>query len=241
MAEQLEEAARRQREADTLRRDLVAWVGHDLRTPLAAIRVIVEALADGIVEDSATVQRYLNTAQHHIRSLSLLVDDLFELAQIDAGALRLDRHPSSISDLISDTIEAFAALAQQRGIALEGNAEPDTYPAMIDVPKIGRVLSNLVENALRYTPAGGTVRIRAWAAGEGVKVEVADTGEGIRPEDLPHIFDRFYWGEKSRSRGSGGSGLGLMIVRGIVEAHGGDIGVESHPGQGTRVRFTLPR
>jgi signal transduction histidine kinase len=240
MAAQLEATARKQRELDTLRRDLVAWVGHDLRTPLASIRVMVEALADGVVEDPATVQRYLQTTQRHIRSLSALIDDLFEMAQLDAGGLPLEKCPGSISDLISDTLETFSALATRQGLRLEGSVEPGIDPLSMDTQKIGRVLANLVSNAVRHTPAGGVVEIRAFAAGEAVQVEVRDTGEGIRSEDMPHVFEQFYRGEKSRSRDTGGSGLGLAIAKGIVEAHGGRIGVESAPGKGTRFFFTLP-
>lgn len=241
MAAQLEAAARQQRELDILRRDLVAWIGHDLRTPLSSIRVILEALADGVIEDSATVERYLQTAQHQIRSLSLLLDDLFEMAQIDAGGLKLKKHPNSICDLISDTIEAFSALAARQGVALEGNATPDVDLVSMDTEKIGRVLNNLLDNALRHTPAGGVVQVGASATAEGVEVEVCDTGKGIGAEDLPHVFERFYRGEKSRSRATGGAGLGLAIASGIVEAHGGHMGIESAVGQGTRVWFTLPR
>lgn len=240
MAAQLEEADRKQRELDNLRRDLVAWIGHDLRTPLTSIRVILEALADGVVEDPDTVQRYLQTTQHHIRSLSVLIDDLFELAQLDAGGMQLDRHPNSLSDLISDTLETFSALAARQGVSLEGSVEPGIDPAYMDVGKIGRVLTNLVSNALRHTPSGGTVQVCASRQAEGVLVEVCDTGEGINPEDLPHIFEQFYRGEKSRSRASGGSGLGLAIAKGIVEAHGGQIDVDSTSGEGTRFLFTLP-
>jgi signal transduction histidine kinase len=240
MAAQLEATARKQRELDTLRRDLVAWVGHDLRTPLASIRVMVEALADGVVEDPATVQRYLQTTQRHIRSLSALIDDLFEMAQLDAGGLSLEKCPGSISDLISDTLETFSTLATRQGLRLEGSVEPGIDLVAMDTQKIGRVLTNLVSNALRHTPSGGVVEIRAFAVRDEVQVEVRDTGEGIRPEDLPHVFEQFYRGEKSRSRDTGGSGLGLAIAKGIVEAHGGRIGVESTPGKGACFFFTLP-
>ena len=240
MAAQLEEADRKQRELDILRRDLVAWVGHDLRTPLTSIRVILEALADGVIEDQASVQRYLETAQRHIRSLSVLIDDLFEMAELDAGGLTLDKHPNSISDLISDTIESFSALAAQQDLTLEGKVDPGIDPVCMDVQKIGRVLGNLVSNALRHTPPGGSVGIHTSATAAGVQVQVHDTGHGISPEDLPHVFDQFYRGEKSRSRDTGGSGLGLAISKGIVEAHGGHIGVESAPSQGTTFFFTLP-
>jgi two-component system sensor histidine kinase BaeS len=169
------------------------------------------------------------------------VDDLFELAQIDAGALQLDRHANSIRDLISDTLEAFSTVADHQGVTLEGSAEPDSDPVVMDIQKIGRVMTNLIDNALRHTPAGGTVRILASGTPEAVQVEVADNGEGIHPEDLHHIFDRFYRGEKSRSRATGGSGLGMAIAKGIVEAHGGHIRVESTVGQGTSVLLNLPR
>jgi signal transduction histidine kinase len=240
MAVQLEAAARKQRELDTLRRDLVAWVGHDLRTPLASMRVIIEALADGVVQDRETVARYLQTAQQQVHSLSFLLDDLFELAQIDAAGLTLACQPNSLCDLISDTLEAFSALASRRGVTLEGTARPEVDPVPMDVQKIGRVLNNLLDNAVRHTPAGGKVSVSAGAEKDCVRVEVCDSGEGIDAGDLPHIFERFYRGEKSRSRATGGAGLGLAIASGIVEAHGGRIGAESAIGQGTRIWFTLP-
>ena len=219
----------------------MAWIGHDLRTPLSSLRVIVEALADDVVEDASTVERYLQTAKQQIRSLSLLLDNLVELAQIDAGGLRLERQPNSIADLISDTIEVFTALAERQGVALEGRAAPDVDPVLMDTQMIGRVLANLLDNAMRHTPAGGSVKVAASLAEEEVQVEVRDTGEGISRKDLPHVFERLYRGEKSRSRATGGSGLGLAIAQGIVEAHGGRIGAESTLGQGTRIWFALPR
>jgi signal transduction histidine kinase len=240
MAAQLETTAEQQRELDQLRRNLVAWAGHDLRTPLASIRAIVEALADGIVDDPATQHRYLRTAQREIQSLSLLIDDLFELAQIEAGGLRLELSPNSIADLISDTIESFSELAARNQVRLEGSAEPGVDPVLMDVQQIGRVLSNLVGNALRHTPRGGTVQVEAMRMKSGVRVEVRDTGEGIDDQDLPHIFERFYRGEKSRNRASGGAGLGLAIAKGIAEAHGGQIGVESVKAQGACFFFVLP-
>jgi signal transduction histidine kinase len=241
MAAQLERTEQQQRELDRLRRDLVAWIGHDLRTPLASVRVIVEALADGVVEDPETVARYLGTAQGQIEALSALLDDLVEMAQIDAGGLVLERRPNSICDLISDTLEAFAAVAARQGVVLEGSAPAEADPVVMDVAKIERVLNNLLENALRHTPAGGTVRVTATPGPDCVQVEVRDSGEGIPEADLPHVFESFYRGEKSRSRATGGAGLGLAIALGIIEAHGGQIGVESALHQGTRVWFTLPR
>ncbi len=239
MAEQLQAADQKQRDLDTLRRNLIAWAGHDLRTPLASIRAIVEALADGMVQDPETVDRYLHTAQRDIRSLSLLIDDLFELAQLEAGGLRLEILPNSLSDLISDTLESFSELAARQGVTLEGSVGPGVDPVSLDARQIGRVLSNLVGNALRHTPSGGVVQVQAQRTPEGVQVEVRDTGEGIEAEDLPHIFERFYRSEKSRSRTTGGAGLGLAIAKGIVVAHRGQIGVESTSGQGTCFYFSL--
>ncbi|KAA0266219.1 MAG: HAMP domain-containing protein, partial [Chloroflexi bacterium] len=222
MAEQLEVADAKQREMEKMRSELLAWVGHDLQTPLASIRAILEALEDGVVEDPETIKRYLNTAQRDVRSLSALIDDLFQMAQLNAGGFQLERANSSLADLISDTLESFAELAARQNIRLAGSVEPDIDPVNMDTRRIGRVLNNLIGNAIRHTPADGEIKVTARRTNRGVEVSVADSGEGIRPEDLPHIFDGFYRGEKSRSRSTGGAGLGLAISRGIVQAHGGD-------------------
>ncbi len=246
MAVQLEEADRQQRELERMRRNLIAWVGHDLRTPLASVRAMVEALADGMVEDPATQQRYLRTAQRDIYALSLLIDNLFEMAQIDAGGLHLDRQPNALSDLLSDTLESFQSLATEKGVILGGDVEPGIDPAWIDARLIGRVLTNLVGNAIRHTPRGGYVHLYARPVsdqrlGNCVEVAVRDSGEGIQARDLPHIFDQFYRGEQSRSRATGGAGLGLAIAKSFVEAHGGQITVSSERGKGTQFTFVLPR
>lgn len=240
MVIQLQSSAQKKRELEVLRRDLIAWVGHDLRTPLTSIRAIVEALADGMVEDPTVAQRYLRTAQQDIRSLSHLIDDLFELAQLDAGGLRLDLQPGSLSDLISDTIESFSEQARLQKVVLSGSVADDIDPLPMDLQRIGRVLNNLIANALRHTPSGGNIELLARRNEKEVRVEVRDSGEGIQPEDLDQVFERFYRGEKSRNRATGGAGLGLAISRGIVEAHGGHIWVESTPGQGATFIFHLP-
>lgn len=240
MAEQLEAADAKQREMEKMRSELIAWVGHDLQTPLASIRVILEALEDGMVDDPETVKRYLATARRDVRSLSALIDDLFQMAQLNAGGFQLERANSSLADLISDTLESFAELAARQNISLAGSVEPDVDPVNMDTRRIGRVLNNLVGNAIRHTPAHGEVKVTVRRKNSGVEVSVADTGEGIRPEDLPHIFDGFYRGEKSRSRATGGAGLGLAISRGIVQAHGGSIHVDSAPGHGSRFTFHIP-
>lgn len=240
MAEQLETADEKQRAVERLRADLVTWVGHDLQTPLASIRAILEALGDGVVDDPETIKRYLNTAQRDVRSLSALIDDLFQMAQLNAGGIPLDRAQSSLSDLISDTLESFSELAARQGVRLEGSVEANIDPVTMDTQRIGRVLNNLIGNALRHTPARGEVRVHARRTNSGIEVTVSDTGDGIRPEDLPHVFDSFYRGEKSRSRATGGAGLGLAISRGIVQAHGGEIKVQSEPGRGSQFTFNLP-
>jgi len=240
MAEQLQAADQKQRELESLRRDLIAWVSHDLQTPLTSMRAILEALSDGIVEDPETVKRYLNTAQRDVRSLSALIDDLFQMAQLDAGGFPLHRAEASLSDLVSDTLESFTELAKQHEVFLEGNVDSDVDPVMMDTQAIGRVLNNLISNALRHTSNQGRVSVWVRRATQGVEVTVSDTGTGIRAEDLPHIFERFYRGEKSRNRGTGGAGLGLAIARGIVQAHGGKIEVESQLGKGTQFTFQIP-
>jgi signal transduction histidine kinase len=240
MAEQLQAADRKQRELEGLRRDLVAWASHDLQTPLTSMRAILEALADGVVDEPEMVRRYLNTAQKDVMSLSALIDDLFQMSQLDAGGFPLHRANSSLGDLVSDTLESFSELAYRESVRLEGRVESNVDPVQMDTQAIGRVLNNLIGNALRHTTTGGEIMVHAWRTGQGVEVSVRDSGEGIRAEDLPHIFERFYRGEKSRNRGTGGAGLGLAIARGIVRAHGGDIRVESDIGKGTVFTFTIP-
>lgn len=240
MAEQLQAADKKQRELDDMRRDLIAWVSHDLQTPLASMRAILEAVSDGVVDDPETVKRYLNTAQRDVSNLSALIDDLFQMAQLDAGGFPLHKDVSSLSDLVSDTLESFTELAKQQGIVLEGNVDLDVDPVDMDTQAIGRVLNNLIGNALRHSARG---RVSVWVrrSEQGVDVTVSDTGEGIRSEDLEHIFERFYRGDASRSRNRGsGAGLGLAIARGIVRAHGGDIKVESQVGKGTQFTFLIP-
>ncbi|MBE0671128.1 MAG: HAMP domain-containing protein [Anaerolineales bacterium] len=240
MAEQLEAVDAKQRELEKLRTELIAWVGHDLQTPLASIRAILEALEDDLVEDPQTIKRYLNTAQRDVRSLSALIDDLFQMAQLSAGGIPLDRAKSSLADLISDTLESFSELAARQGVKLEGSVEAGVDPVSMDTQRIGRVLNNLIGNAIRHTPSQGEVKVHARRTGAGVEVSVSDTGEGIRSEDLPHVFESFYRGEKSRSRNTGGAGLGLAISHGIVQAHGGELYVESAAGRGSRFTFNIP-
>ncbi|HEX5836253.1 MAG TPA: ATP-binding protein, partial [Anaerolineales bacterium] len=207
---------------------------------LTSMRAILEALADGVVDEPEMVRRYLNTAQKDVMSLSALIDDLFQMSQLDAGGFPLNLARSSLGDLVSDTIESFSELAYRESVKLQGSVDAGVDPVDMDTQAIGRVLNNLISNALRHTTAGGEIMVHARRTGQGVEVSVRDSGEGIQAEDLPHIFERFYRGEKSRNRGTGGAGLGLAIARGIVRAHGGDIRVESDIGKGTVFIFTIP-
>ncbi len=243
MIARLQEADAQKRALEQTRRDLIAWVSHDLRTPLASIRVMLEAMADGVVTDPDTVQRYLQNTQGEIRHLSRLIDDLFELAQLDAGRIDLQVEPSSLRDLISDTLGSMQAQAERKQIRLQGQVDERVDPVVMAPEKIQRVLNNLIGNALRHTPAGGAVTVQARLAGDSVRIEVIDSGEGIAPGDLPHVFDSFFRGEKSRSRddqGMRGAGLGLAIAKGLVEAHGGHIWADSVQGRGSTFAFTLP-
>jgi signal transduction histidine kinase len=240
MADRLQAAADRQREVETLRRNLIAWTSHDLRTPLTAIRVRVEALHDGLVTEPDEARRYVAAMRADVMALNVLLDDLFELAQLDAGGPPPERSPHAPADFVADSLRRFLPVAKGRGVALTGDVGPDTAAVAAQAGKIERVLGNLVDNALRHTPPGGCVTIGARATPEGVVFHVADSGPGFSPDDLAHGFEQFYRGEAARSRAMGGAGLGLAIARGIVEAHGGRIWAENRAEGGARVSFLLP-
>jgi signal transduction histidine kinase len=240
MAARLEEADRKQRRLENLRRDLVAWASHDLQTPLTSIQLQVEALSDGLVEDPETVQRYLHSIQRETRSLSRLIDDLFQVAKMDAGGVELDYTEFSLPDLLCDALDSFSAVASKKEVELSSQVAPEAEMVFMDPARMGRVMNNLIANALRHTPQGGRVCVTARREPDRLLIEVSDTGEGISPDDMPHVFERFYRGEKSRSRTTGGAGLGLAIVLGIVEAHGGTITIESETGNGTIFRLQFP-
>ena len=239
MSQRLEESFSKEREWN--RREMMQAVSHDLRTPLASIQAMVESINDGVVSDEETVKRYMRSTQTEVENLNQLINDLFELAQLDAGLLDLRIETSSVQDLISDTLESMSAQVRAQKLTLSGKVDEELSPVDIDPQRVQRVLYNLVQNALRHTPPDGTISIQARDVGEEVQVEVKDTGEGIPECELSHIFQRSYRVDPSRARGSGGAGLGLSIVLGIVEAHGGRIWVESGLGEGSSFTFTLPK
>jgi len=242
MAARLELAFQRQRELEEARQGLIAAVSHDLRTPLASLRVMVEAINDGVARDPETIQRYIAAMERETVSLGRLIDDLFEMARLDAGQIQLRLEPSPISMLVQGTVESMAAQAARQGIALRTFVDRSVPPVLIDPDRIQRVLYNLLQNAIRHTPADGSVFVEVHDRGPDVLISVRDTGAGILPDDLPHVFDRFYRGDKARSRdGQAGAGLGLSIARRLIETHGGRIWVVQPPEGGSVFSFTLPK
>jgi signal transduction histidine kinase len=218
------------------RRQLVAWASHDLRTPLASMQAMLEALEDGL----APPDRYLPAMREQVHALGLLVDDLFELARIDAGVLTLELREAPLSGLVATALRGLEAEAQARHVALSARIDGD--PPVVCAPdKVERVLFNLLTNALRHTPTDGSVAVVVESLGDEVRISVEDTGEGIPAEAAPRVFDRFWRGDRARSRAKGGAGLGLAIARGLVEAQGGRIWAENRPEGGARISFTLPR
>ncbi len=226
---------RMRRDVEQARRQLVAAASHDLRTPLASLRLLVEAIDDGIV-DGAERERYLGEIRTHVAVLSDLIDDLFELSRIEAGDIAWTMRRVELGELIGDTVAAMRAPAERKGVHLAAELPADGVVAAVNAEKVQRVLFNLIQNAIRHTPADGSVTVRARAAGGAVEVEVADDGEGVATADRDRVFEAFYRGDESR--GEDGAGLGLAISRAIVEAHGGRIWLEDGE-PGTRVRFTL--
>jgi signal transduction histidine kinase len=243
MIDSLEAINREKQQLEQTRRDLIAWISHDLRTPLAAARAMNESILDGIVTDEATVRRYNQTIDRELAHLSSMVEDLFALAQLDAGNFKIKREQISLRDLVSDTLGSLSARTEQANIKLQGIIEPGVDMVEAAPDKIQRVLYNLIDNALQHTPPGHKVTVHVRQAIGGTAVSVCNTGSFIPLDELPHIFNSFYRGEPSRRQrksGERGTGLGLAIVRGFVEAHGGKIDVTSTPEDGTRFTFILP-
>lgn len=239
MSAQLNADVEQRKQLEDARRDLIAAVSHDLRTPVASIRAMVEAINDGVVSEPAEVRRYLGLVQRETERLGRLIDDLFELSRIESGSLDLRLARVPIAELVRETVEGLRFGVAEKGIELEERIAPDLPTRAIDAQRMQRVLVNLIQNAVRHTPAGGMIRVDVAPQDGHVLLAVTDSGEGIPAEEQPYIFDQFYRSEKSRSRDTGGAGLGLAIARGIVEAHHGTIGVESEPGAGARFVVTL--
>jgi signal transduction histidine kinase len=218
------------------RRQLVAWASHDLRTPVASIQAMLEAIEDGL----ASIDEYLPALRQQTRTLATLIDDLFELARIDAGALTLELREARLPQLVSDCVSGLEAEARARKVHLESQLD-EALPDVRCAPEhLQRVLLNLVTNALRHTPSDGSVFVRARQHIGELEVSVEDTGVGLSREAQQRMFERFWREDASRTRASGGAGLGLAIARGFVEAQGGRIWAENRPEGGARFAFTLP-
>jgi signal transduction histidine kinase len=237
MAERLRRSLERERAAQSQRRDLITAVSHDLRTPLSGLRAMVEAIDDGIVDEPETIGRYVREMRGAIDSLVRLVDDLFEIVQLDAGAIEAESRNACLEDVVASAVAACDAQAAEKGLVLETSIEQAGSARCS--PRVTRVVQNLLQNAIRHTPADGSVTVRAEAGPEAVQIEVADTGDGISDEDRSRAFEPFYRGGGEAARDSEGAGLGLAICRAIVETHGGHIWIGPSE-QGTRVRFSLP-
>jgi signal transduction histidine kinase len=234
--DRLAQARSRERALEASRRELVAWVSHDLRTPLAGLRAMAEALEDQVVIDPREVSQYHTQIRREVDRLTLMIDDLFELSRIHAGALRLSRRMVGLEDLVAEVV---ASVARSKGVRLTGAAVRG-MPVFIDTAEMGRALRNLVTNAIRHTPSDGVVDVLAEVQSGMACVSVSDACGGIPPSDLPRVFDVAFRGESARTPGpQEGAGLGLSIARGIVEAHSGQIAVRN-AGSGCQFLIRLP-
>jgi len=237
-------AARFNQMAETLegveerRRDLIADVAHELRTPLASIAGYMEGLLDGVIPPQP--ETFHRIHREAVR-LQRLVADLQELSRAEAGQVPVHPRRLAVRDLVETAVARLRPQFEDKGVGLAAEVASGLPPVLVDPDRIGQVMTNLLGNALQYTPAGGTVTVRAGREDGGVAIAVADTGVGIAAEHLPHVFDRFYRIDRSRARASGGSGIGLTIVRHLVQAHGGSVRAESAgPGRGSTFTVTLP-
>ena len=231
--------------AEELRRNMVADVAHELRTPLSVLQGNLRAILDGVYP---LQQAEIAALYDETRLLSRLVDDLHELAQAEAGQLHLDLRPTDLVEVVQTTVANLAVAAEAKEVRLTTDLADGLPPVLADPDRLAQIMRNLLSNALRHTPEGGQITVSATYNEAAVRIVVADTGEGIPPDDLPHVFDRFWRDDRSRARETAGpstssgrgSGLGLAIARHLVQAHGGEMGVESEVGRGSRFWFTLP-
>jgi two-component system, OmpR family, phosphate regulon sensor histidine kinase PhoR len=227
------------RRLETVRTEFVANVSHELRTPLTAIHGYLETLLGGGLEETENARRFLEIVFRHTERLGRLLDDLTDLSNIELGRIRLQMGPVAVPEVVASVVGIMSRRAETRGVTLLAPPAADLPEVTADHDRLEQILINLVDNAIKYTDAGGRVTVSARGVGGLVEIAVTDTGVGIPPADLPRITERFYRVDKARSRELGGTGLGLAIVKHLVIAHGGDLTIESEPGRGTTVRFTL--
>ncbi|WP_199614583.1 sensor histidine kinase [Paenibacillus alkalitolerans] len=242
MSGMLRESFDRLRTTEASRRELVANVSHDLRTPMASIQAFVEALQDEVIQDKETFGSYLRTIRLETQRLNRLIDTLFELSQLQSGAYVFTPERCHADNLLLETLQSHVIKLEEKNIDIQAHVQENLPPLLVMPFEIKRVLANLLENAIRHSPPGGSISIMAAELPEEsgfVQISIIDQGEGIDSHDREKIFDRFYRADPSRSRGSGGAGLGLAIAKSIVELHGGRIGVEGGTGEGSRFWFTV--
>jgi len=226
---------------EKVRQDFISNVSHELKTPLTSIKAMVEVLLEGGAEDSKLRKDFLENINQEVDRLSKLVSDLLLLSRLESDKEFLNPVPTDFVTLINRAVSRFQPRAMKEGLVLSLDIRGEIPPLRVDVNYMDQVISNLIDNAIKYTPSGGRIDIIVEDIGKGVKVSVKDTGIGIPKEDLPRIFERFYRGDKSRNLSLGGVGLGLSIVKHIIEAHGGSVGVESEIGKGSTFYFILPK
>ena len=236
MSARLSESLRRERAGEAQRQDLIVAVSHDLRTPLADLRAMAEAIEDGVVSDPATIRAYTQRIGHSVATLSALVDDLFEFVQLDAGAIDAETERARLGEVVQSALDACDEQARQKGLVLR--TELGDAAAAACSPRLTRVLQNLLQNAIRHTPADGSVLVEARRSGQRLELSVEDSGEGIDADAIERIFEPFWRGDAARA--SEGTGLGLALAKRIVEALGGSIEVESQPDRGSRFAVVLP-
>jgi signal transduction histidine kinase len=241
MADRLQESVEIIRHDRDRSRDFLADVSHELRTPLAALRTFNELLTEGAADDPAARAEFLESSGQQIERLDWLAQNLLELSKLDSGLVLLDLRPDDLRAAVESSVEQASAAATRRGVALSLHLPDAPVRIRHDPQRIGQVVANLVANAIKFTPSGGSVTVDLVATNEGATIEVIDTGVGIEPAELPHIFERFYRGSRLNEARGSGSGLGLSIAHSIVDMHGGAIEVTSRVGDGTRFRVHLPR
>jgi signal transduction histidine kinase len=237
LAVALNEMAAGLEQVEGLRRELVANVAHELRTPLAGLEGYLEGLADGVFEPTPETISRMRAETARLRRL---VEDLTALSHLESGQWRMERHLVHLAPVVETVVEALQPQFARKDVRLDVTVIDGLPPVQGDADRLGQVLTNLLANALRFTPPGGRVTVEAWDERDSVCLAVSDTGIGISAKDLPHIFERFYRADHARAQATGGSGIGLAIVKVIVEAHGGAIAVQSAPGQGSRFAVRLP-
>ncbi|MCB0097346.1 MAG: PAS domain-containing protein [Caldilineaceae bacterium] len=222
----------------TVRQDFVSNVSHELRTPLASLRALAETLNDGALEDPPTARRFLLRMETEVDALTQLVQELMELSRIESGQTPLEIHPCAVSDVVQQPVERLQPQAERAQVELLSDIDDNLPLVLVDLARIRQVTMNLVHNAIKFTPPGGSICVGASADGDFVTIRVQDTGAGINKEDLPRIFERFY--KSDRSRAGSGTGLGLAIAKHTVQAHNGRIWAESMEGRGSTFYFALP-